>query len=219
MLKLYDFQRESDPYGGSRNACKVFIALEEIGEPYAIEWLSRMADCRPANAPYRRLNPNGVTPTIGDDGFILWESGAILRYLVESRPHTGLLPADVKQRAIVQQWLSWEGTTLAPSVVNLFFAMMAPTPDDAAIAAAKAALLGNIAILDARLATHDYVAGDYSIADIALGCLVPICFNLKLDFTSYPHLLAWLKRLRARPAWQKSAPIMGDMAAGAAQLA
>lgn len=219
MLKLYHFQREGDPYGGSRNSSKILIALEEIGEPYRLELLSRMEDCRPATAPYRRLNPNGVTPTIDDDGFILWESGAILRYLADSRPHAGLLPSDLKQRAIAQQWLSWEGATLAPSLLNLFFAMMAPKPDDDAVAAAKAGLLGNLAILDARLAGRAYVADDFSVADIALGCLVPICFNLGLDLTPYPHLLAWIKRLRARPAWRKSDTIMADMAAGEAQLA
>lgn len=218
MIELYHFQREGDPYGGSRNSNKILIALEEIGEKYQLKLISRMEDCRPLNAPYRKLNPNGVTPTINDDGFILWESGAILRYLAESRANTTLLPADLKQRALVQQWVTWEGATLAPSLLNLFFAMMAPKPDDAAIAAAKTGLLGNLAILDAQLAGRDYVCGDFSIADIALGCLVPISFNLGLDLTPYPHLLAWIKRLRARPAWGKSKTIMADMAAGQAQL-
>jgi len=125
---------------------------------------------------------------------------------------------NLKQRALVQQWVTWEGATLAPSLLNLFFAMMAPKPDDAAIAAAKAGMLGNLAILDAQLAGRDYVCGDFSIADIALGCLVPISFNLGLDLTPYPHLLAWIKRLRARPAWGKSETVMADMAAGQAQL-
>lgn len=218
MIELYHIQREGDPYGGSRNSSKILIALEEIGEKYGVKLLSRLQDCRPADAPYRKMNPNGVVPTINDAGFILWESSAILRYLADSRASTTLMPTDSKQRALVQQWLTWEGATLNPSLLNLFFAMMAPTPDNDAIAAAKAALLGNLGILDAQLAGKEYVCGSFSIADIALGCLVPISFNLGLDLTPYPHLLAWIKRLSVRPAWSKAETVVADIAAGKTQL-
>ena len=218
MIELYHIQREGDPYGGSRNSSKVLIALEEIGEKYDVKLLSRLQDCRPADAPYRKINPNGVVPAISDDGFILWESGAILRYLADSLASTTLIPTDTKQRALVQQWLAWEGTTLNPSLLNLFFAMMAPTPDNDAIATAKAAYLGNLGILDAQLAGKEYVCGSFSMADIALGCIAPISFNLGLDLKPYPHLLAWIKRLGARPAWSKAETVIADMAAGQAQL-
>ncbi len=218
MIELYHIQREGDPYGGSRNSSKVLIALEEIGEKYSVKLLSRLQDCRPADAPYRKINPNGVVPAISDDGFIFWESGAILRYLADSRANTTLMPKDAKQRALVQQWVAWEGTTLNPSLLNLFFAMMAPTPDNDVIAAAKAAYLGNLGILDAQLAGKEYVCGSFSIADIALGCIAPISFNLGLDLKPYTHLLAWIKRLGARPAWNKAETVVADMAAGQAQL-
>lgn len=218
MIELYHIQREGDPYGGSRNSSKVLIALEEIGEKYSVKLLSRLQDCRPADAPYRKINPNGVVPAISEDGFTLWESGAILRYLADSRASTTLMPTDVKQRAHVQQWLTWEGTTLNPSLLGLFFSMMAPAPDNDAIAAAKAAYLANLGILDAQLAGKDYVCGSFSIADIALGCVAPISFNLGLDLTPYTHLLAWIKRLSARPAWNKAETVVADIAAGQAQL-
>lgn len=218
MLELYHIQREGDPYGGSRNSSKVLIALEEIGEKYDVRLLSRLEDCRPADAPYRKINPNGVVPAINDDGLILWESGAILRYLADTREGMTLMPRDIRQRALVQQWLTWEGTTLNPALLSLFFAMMAPKPDNDAIAAAKAAYLGNLAILNAQLAGKDYVCGSFSIADIALGCIAPISFNLGLDLTPYPDLLAWIKRLGARPAWAKAETVIADMAAGKAQL-
>ncbi|MFZ2627784.1 MAG: glutathione binding-like protein, partial [Rugosibacter sp.] len=105
------------------------------------------------------------------------------------------------------------------SLLALFFAMMAPKPDEEAITAAKAALLGNFAILNTQLSGQDYVCGSFSIADIALGCLTPISFNLGLDLTPYSYVIAWLKRLRARPAWGKAETIVADMAAGQAQLA
>lgn len=218
MIKVYHIEREGDPFGGSRNSCKVLIALAELGERCEIKALSRMSDCRPADAPYRKINPNGVTPTIDDGGFVLWESGAILRYLGESRPGETLLPADMKGRATVQQWVSWEGATLAPSLLNLFFAMMAPKPDAEAVAAAKAAYLGHLATLDAQLAGREYVCGRYSIADIAIGGITPIAFLLQLDLSSYPNLLGWLRRLRGRPAWKAAEAVMADMEAGKSQL-
>jgi len=218
MIKIYHIERDGDPFGGSRNSCKVLIALSELGERYEIKALSRMNDCRPADAPYRKINPNGVTPTIDDGGFVLWESGAILRYLGESRPGETLLPADLRSRATVQQWVSWEGATLAPSLLGLFFAMMAPTPDPAAIEAAKGTYLANLATLNAQLAGRDYVCGKYSIADIAIGGVTPIAFLLGLDLKAYPHLLEWLRRLRKRPAWSAAEAVMADMEAGKAQL-
>ncbi len=218
MIKLYHIEREGDPFGGSRNSCKVLIALSEIGEAYEIKALSRMDDCRPADAPYRKINPNGVTPTIDDDGFILWESGAILRYLGESRPGEVLLPSDLRSRALVQQWLSWEGATLAPSLLALFFAQMAPSPDPEAIAVAKAAYLANLATLEAQLGGQEYVCGKYSIADIAIGSLTPISFLLGLDLTAYPNLRGWLSRLRKRSAWKSADAVMADMDAGQEQL-
>lgn len=218
MIKIYHIEREGDPFGGSRNSCKVLIALSEIGERYEIRALSRLNDCRPPDAPYRKINPNGVTPTIDDDGFVLWESGAILRYLGESRPGETLLPVDLRSRATVQQWVSWEGATFAPNLLGLFFAMMAPAPDPAAIEAAKGTYLANLATLDAQLAGREYVCGKYSIADIAIGSVTPIAFLLGLDLKAYPNLLEWLRRLRKRPAWSAAEAVMADMEAGKAQL-
>ena len=79
MLKLYHIPSEGDPFGGSRNGCKALIVLEEVGEPYELVRLSRMSDCRPPDAPFRKINPNGVTPAIDDDGLIVWESAATSR--------------------------------------------------------------------------------------------------------------------------------------------
>jgi glutathione S-transferase len=218
MIKIYHIEREGDPFGGSRNSCKVLIALSEIGERYEMRALSRLNDCRPEDAPYRKINPNGVTPSIDDDGFVLWESGAVLRYLGESRPGETLLPADPQSRATVQQWVSWEGATLAPSLLGLFFATMSPTPDAAATAMAKAAYLANLAILNKQLSQRAYVCDNYSIADIAIGSLTPISFLLGLDLAEYPNILAWLRRLRKRPAWRVAEAVMADMDAGQAQL-
>lgn len=218
MIKLYHIQAEGDPFGGSRNGCKAVIALEEMGVDYDVNALDRMADCRPADAPYRQINPNGVTPTIDDNGFILWESGAILQYLADANPSSGLLPADSKERAKVQQWVAWEGASFAPALLNLFFAMTAPEPDEATVASTKEAFLGALGILNNQLAGKDYICGDYSIADIAVGAVTSLSFLLGLDLTVYPNILAWLARLREKPSWQAAAAVMADMEAGKEQI-
>ncbi|KXJ42583.1 MAG: glutathione S-transferase family protein [Cycloclasticus sp.] len=218
MIKLYHIQAEGDPFGGSRNGCKAVIALEEMGVDYEVSALDRMADCRPADAPYRQINPNGVTPTIDDNGFILWESGAILQYLADANPSSGLLPTDLKKRATVQQWVAWEGASFAPALLNFFFAMTAPEPDEATVATTKEAFLGALGILNNQLAGKDYISGDYSIADIAIGAVTSLSFLLGLDLTPYPNILAWLARLRDKPSWQAAAAVMADMEAGKEQI-
>lgn len=219
MIKLYHILREGDPFGGSRNGCKAVIALEEMGEKYQLVPLSRMEECRPADAAYRRINPNGVTPTIDDGGLVLWESSAILQYLGRKRPASGLLPTDEKALALAQQWLAWEGATLAPSLLALFFAATKqPEPVASEVEVAKTAYLANLKILDDALAGREYLAGAYSVADIACGALVPISFLLGLDLTGRRNIVGWLKRLRARPAWQRADAVAADMTAGEAQL-
>ncbi len=218
MIKLYHIQAEGDPFGGSRNGCKAVIALEEMGVAYEINALDRMADCRPTNSPYRQINPNGVTPTIDDNGFILWESGAILQYLADANPASGLLPVDLKARAKVQQWLAWEGASFAPALLNFFFAMTAPEPEEATVASTKEAFLGALGILNNQLAGKEYICGDYSIADIANGAITSLSFLLGLDLTPYPNILAWLARLREKPSWQAAAAVMSDMEAGKEQI-
>lgn len=212
MIKVYHIPREGDPHGGSRNSTKVLIALDEIGEPYEVVALSRLNDCRPPDGEYRKLNPNGVTPTIEDNGLVLWESGAILQYLADTRPGRGLLPEDSRERAVAQQWVAWEGATLAPSLVALFMAKTGPQPDEARIGAAGETYAARLTILDRELDGRDYVDGKFSIADIALGNMVAASHVIGFDMSRFPHVESWLERLSQRPAWAKADSFMGDMA-------
>ena len=218
MIKLYHIESEGDPFGGSRNGCKAVIALEELSINYEVNALDRINDCRPADAPYRQLNPNGVTPTIDDNGFILWESGAILQYLAKNDPESSLLPSEPKEQAHVIQWLAWEGATFAPALLNFFFAMTAEEPDEKMVATTKDAFLSTLAILNQQLAGKEFICGQYSIADIANGAITPLSFLLGLDLTQFPNIISWLKRLRTRPAWQAAGAVMSDMNAGEEQL-
>ena len=218
MLKLYHIPSEGDPFGGSRNGCKALIVLEEVGEPYELVRLSRMSDCRPPDAPFRKINPNGVTPAIDDDGLIVWESAAVLQHLAMTRPTANLLPKGASAQAMVWQWLAWEGATYTPALLAMFYAATKPQPDSTEVEEAKSSLIAKLTILDDALAGKDYLCGAYSVADIALGAIVPIAFLLSLDLTGFSNIIGWLRRLRDRPAFQKADAVRADMAAGEQQL-
>ena len=217
MLKVWHIAREGDPFGGSRNANKILLALDEIDEPRQVHLISR-ADVRAADGAFRKLNPNGFVPVIEEQGLVLWESGAILRYLGDTRRGKALLPEDLRAAATVQQWLTWESATYGPSLHGLFFALMADPRNEAAVDTARDAYLRQLQIVEAALEGRDYLAGMFSIADIALGAMVPLSFVIGLDLKPYPKLVDWLRRLAARDAWARNEIFSADMAAGAAQL-
>ena len=219
MLKLWHTPRDGDPFGGARNSNKIVIALDEIGETCEVQPMRRLEEVRPLDAPYRKINPNGVVPTIEEDGLVLWESGAILRYLADSRPGKGLMPDDLKARATSQQWLTWEGATLAPALMNFFVLASSEQPDETALAGARDGFIGTLAILEQQLAGRDYVAGTFSVADIAIGSIVPLAFALGVDLSANSNTLAWLKRLSERPAFANNEMFTADLKAGEAQLA
>ena len=212
MIKLYHILPASDPMGGSRNAAKVSIALRELGEEFEIVDLSRERDLRPTDVPYRKINPNGVTPAIEDGDLVLWESSAILRYLADTRG--SLLAKDLRGQAMAQQWLSWEASTFQPA----FMAVYAAVSGNSGSKSKNAALdhyLGKLLILDEALDRgRGFVADEYSIADIALGMIVPIGFHLGIDLKDYSNIIRWLETLAARPAWGKELSFNNDMGVG-----
>ena len=215
MIKLYHIDAETDPNGGSRNAAKISIALRELGLTFETINLDRMTDLRPLDAPFRQINPNGVTPAIDDDGLVLWESSAVLRYLADSYAENSVLAlGDLQQTALTQQWLSWEAATVFRGVLSVFFAMLAEPLNQQALDAAITEYNGLLAVLDAQLDGQDYVAGPYSIADIALGCVIGVGLNMQISLLPYRNIMQWLVRLAERPAWQQELAFVNDLKAG-----
>jgi len=208
MLRLYHILPRPD-HPGSHNALKVAVLLRELGLKFELIDVDPARELRPAAAPLRRLNPNGLTPILDDDGFILWESAAILQYLCDSRGPTPLLPIEPRHRARVLQWLGWEASTFIPALMALYMARVGGG-EDAAAAARVGLLLG---MLEQQLSGRDWVADAYSIADIALGAGVPALLPLGVDFAPHPALRRWLAALRQRPAWQDEI-FLADLRAG-----
>ena len=148
---------------------------------------------------YCAMNPNRLVPTLEEDGFILWESNAILRYVAAISPALAL-PADPRTCAHVEQWLDWQATTFTPAMRDAFWQLYrSPDPDRAVIAASVKRTEAFAAILDAHLADRDYAVGaGFSIADIALGCAAHRWLNLPADRIERPALRRWYERIAVR---------------------
>ncbi|MGI9510072.1 MAG: glutathione S-transferase family protein [Geminicoccaceae bacterium] len=156
---------------------------------------------------YEKLNPNRLIPTIRDNGFVLWESHAIIRYLADRYGQGTLCPRDAQTRGNADQWMEWCGTRAFPAVFQLFWDTVRTEPEkrDMADVAKKAEAAGRLlTILDAHLANHAYVAGEaFTMGDIPLGAVAYRYFNVAVERPSLPYMEAWYARLSERPAYQK----------------
>lgn len=205
VLQLYSFP--------TPNGVKVSIMLEEIGLPYEAHTVT-LADADVKSPEFLSLNPNNKIPAIIDpnspDGqpLGLWESGAILIYLAEKSGK--LLPTDPAQRYKVIQWVMFQMGGVGPMFGQLGFfykfagaAIEDPRPRDRYINEAKRLL----AVIEKQLDGQDWICGDYSIADIALGgwlrALDMYGAHEVLGWNDLPNCVAYLDRFLARPAVQK----------------
>ncbi|ERI51495.1 glutathione S-transferase [Pseudomonas sp. EGD-AK9] len=186
------------------NGHKASIALEELGLPYQVHALSFERKEQKA-AAFLRINPNGRIPAIVDrdnDDFAVFESGAILIYLAEK---TGqLLPSDAKGRSRVLQWLMFQMGGVGPmqGQANVFFRYF-PEKLQGAIDRYQHETRRLYEVLDARLGEVEYLAGDYSIADIATFPWVRVHDWAGVSLDGLTHLQRWLDAIAARPAVQR----------------
>lgn len=198
-MRLYDVT-------ASPNCRKVRVAARELGLPLELIAVDLASAREPA---YLDRNPTGKVPTlVDDDGFALWESGAILIHLAEKQPRSGLLPAQPHRRADVLRWMFFAATHVQPwmSILGqerLLKARAGLPPDAGAIALAERDLARFLPVLERQLTGADYLAGDYSLADIAVGCSFVDCERRGVSLDGHPRIAAWRQRLRARPAWQE----------------
>jgi glutathione S-transferase len=190
----------------SSNVMKVIWLLEELGLPY-----ERIDVGGPfggtSTQQYRAMNPLGVVPSLEEDGFTLFESNVILRYLCNAHaPQTGFYPLAPRGRATVEAWMEFQQTALnrPQSIVFQGLIRLAPEKRDTAAISAAIEEVGSIwAILDARLASEPYVAGTaFSLADIAFGVHVHRWFNMAFERPEAPHLFAWYQRLLERAPYK-----------------
>src|SRR5438552_635871 len=152
------------------------------------------------------LNPNARVPTIEDDGIVVWESNAIIRYLAARYGEGALWARDPGARAPADAWMDWMQTTLAPDFYGVFWAVVrtpAGRRDRAAIKDLTKQLTGHYELLDRQLATRPYLLGDgFSLADIAVGVTLYRYFEMEIERPALSNLHAWYKRLKERPAFR-----------------
>ena len=192
----------------SPHARKVRLLASELGiKLETVQVDPRIGETR--SKDFLSKNPNGRIPTLDDDGFILYESPAILKYLATKKPERGLAGTDAKTLALIDQWICWwvggaEATmdTLAWELVIKPNFLKQPGNDPGIMADARARLDRFLPVLDKQLEGRDFVVGDLSVVDFLIGPRLDTgpAF-LKFDIGGYKNITAWLERLRAKPYW------------------
>ena len=191
----------------SINVRKVLWLCAELALPFRQEaWGTGF---RSTNVPeFLALNPNGLVPVIRDDGFVLWESNAICRYLAARKGRDDLLPRDLQSRAIVEQWIDWQATELNGAWRYAFMGLVRKSPahgDPAAIAASIEQWNRRMTMLDARLAqTGAYTAGEtFTLADIGIGVSTHRWFATPIERPALAAVDAYYERLTTRAGFRE----------------
>ena len=185
------------------NGWKASITLEELDLPYTLHAID-LSSGEQKKPWFTAINPNGRIPAIidrGNDDFAVFESGAVMIYLAEKAGR--LLPADEKGRSRVIQWLMFQMGGVGPmmgqaNVFNRYFPEKIPAAIDRYLRESRRLF----EVLDGHLADHEYLAGDYSIADIANWSWVHIHEWPGVDVGGLDHLKRWMDAIAARPAVQ-----------------
>jgi glutathione S-transferase len=191
----------------SFNVQKVLWCCEELDVPYRRHDAGGLFGGTDEDE-YLAANPTGLVPTISEDGFTLWESNTIVRYLSAKHGAGTLWPEDPAERALADKWMDFQLGTLFPAFKDALLGLVRTPPeqrDDEKIQAAVRATAGVLPVLDDHLGEHDYVAGSsLTMGDVALGSLVYRWLELDIDRPDLPSLQAWYGRLAERPAYQKT---------------
>jgi glutathione S-transferase len=155
---------------------------------------------------YLARNPNGLVPTIDDDGFVLWESNVIVRYLSSKHGPGTLCPTDLKERFLSERWMDWQITAAGP--LGIIYRGLVRTPpekrDNDAIAAAQGRAEALFRLLDTHLAGRDFVeTGRFTIGDIPTGAIVYRWLGLGNKREDFPNLARYHDRLAERPPFRE----------------
>ena len=190
----------------SINVQKVLWCCDELGLEYERIDAGGPFD-RTQDPEYLAMNPNGLVPTISDDGFTLWESNAIVRYLAAKHGAGTLCPDDLRERADADRWMDWQLGTLWAAMRPVFIGLVRTPPeerDTAAIEEARQQAVEAWNILEAHLEGRDYALGErFTMADIPLGVSIYRWLQLPVERPAVPNLEAYHERLSERPAFRE----------------
>ena len=161
---------------------------------------------------YLALNPNKKMPTLEDDGFVLWESNAILFYMAAKHPDGGLWPSDLRGQADVLRWLAWKSAHWdAESVGMVAYEKTSKAvlglgpPDPAFIARGEQNFARFAAVLNTALRGKTWLIGErLTIADFSIGAQIPSAERMGLPVGKFSEILRWYEGLAALPGWRKA---------------
>ena len=190
----------------SVNVQKVMWAVGELGLPH--ERIDVGGSFGKNNEPaYLAMNPNGLVPTLEEDGFVLWESNAIDRYLAAKYGAGTLEPSDMRARGRAGSWMDWQLTVAAPAITPVFWGLVRTPPekrDQAAIEAGKIKAIATMKIVDAHLANSAFVAGDtLSMGDIPVALMAYRFRRLVPERPALDHVERWFAAIEQRPAFKQ----------------
>jgi glutathione S-transferase len=191
----------------SINVQKVLWALDELKVPFE-RVDAGMAFGVVNDAFYKKMNPNSRVPTIEDDGLILWESNAIVRYLAAKHGVGSLWPNELKQRADSDRWMDWASNHVSPALTPVFWGLIR-TPAEKRnmeqIAAAAEATGQQFQVLEQGLEGRDFVAGKtFTMGDIVVGANLYRWCALDIKRPSLPRVEAYFSRLKERAPFKKN---------------
>jgi glutathione S-transferase len=190
----------------SVNVKKVLWAADELGLKY--ERVDAGMQFGVNKTPdYLAMNPTGLVPTIRDDGFVLWESHTIVRYLAARHGMGTLCPAGLAERADAERWMDW-AFTFQGAMRNVFWGLIRTAPekrDAKAIEEGCRKSAELLAIPEAALAGRKFITGErLTMGDIPLGCEVQRWMRVPIERPPFPRVEAWFERLREREAFRKA---------------
>jgi len=189
----------------SVNVKKALWAAEELGLKY--QRIDAGMQFGATKTPeYLSMNPNSLVPTIEDDGFVLWESHTIVRYLAAKHGMGTLCPADLKARADAERWMDW-AFTFQNAMRAVFWGLIRTAPekrDHKAIEEGRTQSAKLLEVLERNLQKKTYVTGDaFTMGDIPIGCEVQRWMRVPIERAPFPALQAWFDRLGQRPAFRQ----------------
>jgi len=157
---------------------------------------------------YLAMNPNSLVPTLEeDDGFTLWESNSVVRYLAGKFGAGTLEPADAKVRAKAHQWMDWQLSVIGPAITPVFWGLIRTPPekrDQAALDAGKTKTTAAAQIMDAQLGKTRFMAGDdFSYGDIPVGVMIRRYMELVPERPALPNLERWFGEIGSRAAFKE----------------
>ena len=189
----------------SVNVKKALWAAEELGLKF-VRVVAGMQFGVTKTPEYLKMNPNSLVPTIEDDGFVLWESHTIVRYLCAKHGMGRLCPSDLKARADAERWMDW-AFTFQNAMRSVFWGLIRTPPEKRDAKAIEEGRLQSIRlaeILDKHLQGKSYVTGAaFTMGDIPIGCEVQRYLRVPIERPKLAALEAWFERLRQRAPFMK----------------